>query len=70
MRSYEALFIAQPDLEPEQSAAVVVKFSDLITNNGGELIKADQWGKRRLAYEVKDFREGIFMLFQFKGSRR
>ncbi|KKM12821.1 30S ribosomal protein S6 [Clostridiales bacterium PH28_bin88] len=68
MRTYETLFIVRPDLEPEQTAAVVEKFSGLITNNGGQLVKVDQWGKRRLAYEVNDFREGFYVLVQFQSN--
>lgn len=68
MRTYEALYIVRPDLDPEQIAAVVEKFTGLVTGNGGQLVKVDQWGKRRLAYEVKHFREGFYVLMQFHST--
>ncbi|MGI9951644.1 30S ribosomal protein S6 [Moorellaceae bacterium AZ2] len=67
MRSYEALFVIKPDLDAEQTQAVVDKFTNLIVNSGGEVIQVDKWGKKRLAYEVRKFREGYYVLLQFKG---
>ena len=68
MRTYESLFILRPDLEAEQIAAQVEKLSQVVQQNGGEMVKVDQWGKRRLAYEVKDFKEGYYVLFHFQGQ--
>lgn len=68
MRSYEALFVIRPDLEAEQTQAVIDKFTNLITQNGGEVVQVDKWGKKRLAYEVRKFREGYYVLLQFKGT--
>jgi len=67
MRNYEMMSIVRPDLDEEKVAAVIEKFSALITNNGGELTSVDKWGKRRLAYEINDYREGIYVLVNFKG---
>ncbi len=68
MRTYELLYIIRPDLEAEQITAVVEKFKALLENNGAEITRLDSWGKRRLAYEVKDFREGYYVLVQFKSE--
>ena len=62
MRKYEVVFIIKP-LEEEQINAVVEKFSKLITTNGGKIDKEDRWGKKRLAYEIKDEVEGYYVLF-------
>ena len=62
MRKYEVVFIIKP-LEEEQINAVVEKFSKLITANGGKIDKEDRWGKKRLAYEIKDEVEGYYVLF-------
>jgi len=67
MRNYELMYILKPDLDEEKVISVIEKFSAMIANNGGELISADKWGKRRLAYEIKDYREGIYVLVNFKG---
>lgn len=62
MRKYEVVFVHRPDLDEEKSAALIERFKDLIETNGGEVLKIDKWGKRRLAYEVKDLREGVYII--------
>lgn len=62
MRKYEVVFILRPDLDEEKNAAVIDKFKGLIESHGGEILKLDKWGKRRLAYEVKDLREGFYII--------
>lgn len=62
MRKYEVVFVHRPDLDEEKSAALIERFKDLIEGNGGEVLKIDKWGKRRLAYEVKDLREGVYII--------
>lgn len=67
MRNYEMMYIIKPDLDEEKLTAVIEKFSAIIADNGGEVASVDKWGKRRLAYEIKDYREGIYILVNFKG---
>ena len=67
MRKYEVMFIVKP-LEEEATNAVITKFEMLITNNGGTIDKIDRWGKRRLAYEVKDFMDGFYVLMYFSAE--
>jgi small subunit ribosomal protein S6 len=62
VRKYEIIFIVKP-LEEEAVNAVVEKFTKLIANNGGTIDKEDRWGKKRLAYEIKDENEGYYVLF-------
>lgn len=62
MRKYEVVFVHRPDLDEEKSAALIERFKDLIESHGGEVLKIDKWGKRRLAYEVKDLREGVYII--------
>ncbi len=68
MRAYELMYIIRPDLDDEAINDVIEKFNQLIANNGGEVVNVNRWGKRRLAYEVKDFKEGIYMLVHFNGE--
>ena len=68
MRLYEALYILRPDLEEEQVTAQMEKYSTLVQNQGGQVVKLDKWGKKRLAYEVKKLNEGIYVLMQFQGE--
>jgi len=64
MRKYEIMFIVKP-LEEEATNAVITKFENLINNNGGQVDTIDRWGKKRLAYIVKDFAEGFYVLVNF-----
>jgi len=68
MRNYELLYIIRPDAESDTVQAVTEKFQGIITSGGGEITKHEVWGKRRLAYEIRKFREGIYVLVQFKAQ--
>ncbi|WP_405105744.1 30S ribosomal protein S6 [Paenibacillus sp. FSL K6-1217] len=64
MRKYEVMYIIRPDIEQEAVQAAVEKFQGIISN-GGEITKHDVQGKRRLAYEIKKHRDGVFVLVNF-----
>ncbi|MFP4975109.1 30S ribosomal protein S6 [Paenibacillus sp. CN-4] len=64
MRKYEVMYIIRPDIEQEAVQAAVDKFQGIISN-GGEITKHEVQGKRRLAYEIKKFRDGVFVLVNF-----
>jgi len=66
MNYYENIAIAEPSLGEEEVAEVMEKISSLITKHGGEIIKADNWGKRDLAYELNDRKKGYYLFFQFR----
>ncbi len=68
MKAYEVMYILNPELEEEAIVALVNKFNEIVTSGGGELVKVDQWGKRRLAYEIKDRTEGYYVVLQFKAE--
>lgn len=68
MRNYETLYVLHPGLGEEELDARITKFADLVVNAGGEVVKIDRWGKRRLAYEVKKLREGYYVLMHFNGT--
>ena len=61
MRKYEVIFIVKP-MEEDATNAVIDKFTKLIAANGGTIDKEDRWGKKRLAYEIKDCTEGFYEL--------
>ncbi|MDP3058504.1 MAG: 30S ribosomal protein S6 [bacterium] len=65
MRKYETMFILSTDFSRDQITETVERFKAIITNNGGQIDKAVEWGKRRLAYEVKKQREGFYVLINF-----
>jgi small subunit ribosomal protein S6 len=62
VRKYEVIFIVKPLEEEEATNAVIEKFSKLIVDNGGTIDKEDRWGKKRLAYEIKDCTDGYYCL--------
>ncbi|MBQ1705743.1 MAG: 30S ribosomal protein S6 [Clostridia bacterium] len=61
---YETIFIVNATLSEEDINAVVEKFTSLIAENG-EIVKIDQWGKRRMAYPIDDMPEGYYVLVEF-----
>lgn len=67
MRAYEVMYIVKP-VEEEAFDAVVKKFDNLIAANGGAVEKTDRWGKKRLAYEIQDLTEGLYVLVDFQAE--
>jgi len=68
VRKYETMYIIDPTLEEEAIHEVVERFSNLIKDQGGEVEKIDEWGKRRLAYPIKDHREGYYVVMNFSAE--
>jgi small subunit ribosomal protein S6 len=66
VRNYEAMYILKPELEEEAINTTVTRFEDVVKNSGGEIVKTDRWGKRRLAHEVKGYSEGFYVLMYIK----
>ncbi|MEZ7172448.1 30S ribosomal protein S6 [Sporosarcina sp. OR05] len=62
MRKYEIMYIIRPTLEDEAKKALINRFDEILTSNGAEIIESKEWGKRRLAYEIDDLREGFYQL--------
>ncbi|RST70979.1 30S ribosomal protein S6 [Siminovitchia acidinfaciens] len=62
MKKYEIMYIIRPNVEEEAKQAVVERFDNILTSEGAEIIESKDWGKRRLAYEIEDFREGYYRL--------
>ena len=66
-KTYEIMYIVKP-IEEDAFKAVVAKFDKLITANGGNVEKTDCWGKRRLAYEIQNLNEGLYVLVTFQAD--
>lgn len=62
MRKYEIIFIAHPDLDEESLNGIIEKISGWITDNKGEVVSVDNWGKKRMAYQIQKQREGQYVL--------
>ncbi len=68
MRHYETLYLVDPNLADEDLKDVVDKFNKVIEKNSGIVTKVDEWGKRQLAYKVKKFEKGYYVLLQYCGG--
>ena len=67
MKRYETIYIINPTLDADSLGEVVTKFSDLIKRLKGYIVKVNEWGKRKLAYEVKRFDKGYYIVLDFCG---
>ena len=68
MNKYEVVYIIDPAVEDEARKALIAKFNDLITGNGGSVEKVEEWGKRRLAYAIDYKTEGYYVLVNFQAE--
>lgn len=69
MRIYEILFIIRPDAPEEEIDGIVEPLKAVVTQNGGTVDKVDKWGTRKLAYRVRKYREGHYVLLQFSTDK-
>jgi small subunit ribosomal protein S6 len=66
---YEVTYIIRPTLEEAEVEARIEQLSQLLQNNGGEVVgEIEKMGKRRLAYEIDDVREGFYVVMKFKSE--
>jgi len=68
MKRYETIFILDPDLEEEPAQSAIEKIRGIIAQFKGEILKDEDWGKRKLAYDVKKKPRGHYRLIEFSGS--
>jgi small subunit ribosomal protein S6 len=66
MREYELIVISHPDLDDTGITNLMNRVKGWITEAGGEILKTDLWGKRRLAYPIRKQQEGLYFLIQTK----
>ena len=69
LREYETIYILRPNTANEGVAEVNTRVRGIIDNMGGKIIKVDNWGKRRLAYEIEKERKGIYLYWQYLASQ-
>jgi small subunit ribosomal protein S6 len=68
LREYETIYILKPDTINDQVADVNQRVRTIIEERGGKILKVDNWGKRRLAYEVRKQLKGIYLYWKYLGS--
>ncbi|HAZ37563.1 MAG TPA: 30S ribosomal protein S6 [Clostridiaceae bacterium] len=68
MKKYETLVVLNPNLTEEEVKAVEEKVKEVIVNGGGVVENVDEWGKRKLAYEIDHINEGYYVLINFSAG--
>jgi small subunit ribosomal protein S6 len=70
LHDYELVVIISPEVAEEAVDDVMGRISKFITENGGSVSTIEQWGKKKLAYPIKHFTEGSYVLARFKMKPR
>ena len=68
LRKYEVLFIIDPGADDDEVAKITDMYTQIITDQGGAITKAETLGRRQLAYEILNKKEGIFVDIELDGS--
>jgi small subunit ribosomal protein S6 len=66
MNIYENMVILNAALSDEEAETAVTKIKDLVTGQGGEVLKVDVWGRKKLSYEIKKQKKGFYVLLSYK----
>jgi small subunit ribosomal protein S6 len=68
MRRYETIYIVDPTIKDEDHQEVIKKFQNLIEKEKGVFLKVNEWGQQRLAYEIRNFDKGSYILMDYCGD--
>lgn len=68
MNQYEVLYIIVPDLDEEATRASIEKYKEIVASNGGEVVSVNEWGKKKLAYDIDYKTEGYYVLMSFNAA--
>ena len=61
---YEVMYIIRPNIDEAAKKEIIERYNEVLKENGAEVTTVDERGKRRLAYEINDFREGYYMILE------
>lgn len=67
-RTYEVIFIASPNVGDEDVKKLTSQLETTINDRGGKLTKTEEWGRRKLAYRIGKFDEGVYTLLHIEGT--
>lgn len=65
---YETMYILRPDMGEEQVDQAIQKYQSILTDNGCEMLETQHRGKRRLAYDIDKYREGVYIQLNYRGN--
>jgi len=68
VRNYEVVFVAAPTLDSEELDGFVDHIQAVVEGKNGKVVKVDNWGKKTLAYRIKKFREGYYVVLSIEGD--
>lgn len=68
MRTYEVPFIVAPNVDDESIDKLIAQYEQAVTEKGGKVVRVERMGRRRLAYPIRKFREGIYVLLVVEGN--
>ena len=68
MRNYEVVFVAAPTLASEELDGFIDHIQAVVEGKNGKVVKVDNWGKKSLAYRIKKFREGYYVVLSIEGN--
>lgn len=68
MNKYEIMYIIRPDIEEDAQTALIERFKTVLIDNGAEIKKVDEKGKRRFAYEINNYRDGFYIVINFSSG--
>ena len=66
MKNYESIIIVNPNVTEDEIKELIEYIKKIITDNNGKIIKIEDLGKKKLAYEIKKNKEGYYMRFEFE----
>ena len=68
MRKYELMLVVRPDVPEEDLEKLITQTEGVVVGAGGKVEKVEKMGRRRLAYRLRKFREGLYVLFTLEGT--
>jgi small subunit ribosomal protein S6 len=68
LRQYETGFVLSPTLSEEETTQLIQQMAEIVAQKNGRMVKQDIWGKRRLAFPIKRFQEGVYVFFTYDGA--
>ena len=68
MRNYEVVFVAAPTLTGDELDSFISHIQTVVEGKNGKVVKVDNWGKKSLAYKIKRYREGYYVVLSIEGD--
>jgi small subunit ribosomal protein S6 len=67
-KEYETIYILRPDIDADGAEKIGARIAEVVGRESGRLTKVESWGRRRLAYDIKKHRRGVYMCLKYLGS--